>query len=63
MNVDEAMADVENNIKRHPEKYSPYYREVAITLAAEVERLRAKLSAVRAELEEIVGETIKRNGW
>ena len=29
----------------------------------EVERLRAELAEVRAELEKIVGETIKRNGW
>jgi hypothetical protein len=37
--------------------------EGADATIAEVERLRAKLAAVRAELEEIVGETIKRNGW
>jgi len=37
--------------------------EGADATIAEVERLRSELAAVRAELEEIVGETIKRNGW
>lgn len=43
MNVDEAMADVENNIKNNPSKYSSHYKEVAETLVAEVKRLRAEV--------------------
>lgn len=61
MNVDEAMAYTRRD--KDQGFWSDDMHNAMVTLATEVERLRAKLAAVRAELEEIVGETIKRNGW
>ena len=53
MNVDEAMADIENNIKNNPSKYSTHYKEVAETLVAEVKRLSGLLESVNAYCSEI----------
>lgn len=37
--------------------------EGADATIAEVERLRGELAEAKAELDELVNETIKRNGW
>jgi hypothetical protein len=59
MNVDEAM-ETAAEFKTDPMLFA---ETVAVVLAAEVERLRAELAAAVAELDELVNETIKRNGW
>jgi hypothetical protein len=63
MNVDEAMALFGPGNKKFWTLQSGDHFNAGETLACEVERLRAELAAAVAELDELVNETIKRNGW